>query len=70
MVVAPSSSGKIRVDGKTDGAKYKAILEENLLESAEDLRLWRRFTYQQGDHKNKARATLEWFKTKHIHVSS
>uniref|UniRef100_A0A6I8Q9Z7 Uncharacterized protein n=1 Tax=Xenopus tropicalis TaxID=8364 RepID=A0A6I8Q9Z7_XENTR len=59
----------VRVDGKMDGAKYRAILEENLLESAEDLRLGRRFTFQQdNDPKHKARATMEWFKTKHIHV--
>uniref|UniRef100_A0AAY4D8I4 Tc1-like transposase DDE domain-containing protein n=1 Tax=Denticeps clupeoides TaxID=299321 RepID=A0AAY4D8I4_9TELE len=38
-------------------------------ESAKDLRLGRRFTFQQDkDAKHKARATMEWFKTKHIHV--
>uniref|UniRef100_A0A803JA48 Tc1-like transposase DDE domain-containing protein n=1 Tax=Xenopus tropicalis TaxID=8364 RepID=A0A803JA48_XENTR len=65
-----AGTGKlVRVDGKMDGAKYSAILEENLLESAKDLRLGRRFTFQQdNDPKHKARATMEWFKTKHIHV--
>uniref|UniRef100_A0A803JNW0 Tc1-like transposase DDE domain-containing protein n=1 Tax=Xenopus tropicalis TaxID=8364 RepID=A0A803JNW0_XENTR len=65
-----AGTGKlVRVDGKMDGAKYRAILEENLLESAKDLRLGRRFTFQQdNDPKHKARATMEWFKTKHIHV--
>ena len=59
----------VRVDGKTDGARYRGILEENLLESAKDLRLGRRFTFQQDtDPKHKARATMEWFKTKHIHM--
>uniref|UniRef100_A0A803KCR5 Tc1-like transposase DDE domain-containing protein n=1 Tax=Xenopus tropicalis TaxID=8364 RepID=A0A803KCR5_XENTR len=54
-----------------DGAKYRAILEETLLESAKDLRLGRRFTFQQdNDPKHKARATMEWFKTKHIHHHS
>ncbi|KAL0201197.1 hypothetical protein M9458_004384, partial [Cirrhinus mrigala] len=55
-----AGTGKlVRVDGKMDGAKYRAILEENLLE----------FTFQQdNDPKHKARATMEWFKTKHIHV--
>uniref|UniRef100_A0AAY4BHR9 Tc1-like transposase DDE domain-containing protein n=1 Tax=Denticeps clupeoides TaxID=299321 RepID=A0AAY4BHR9_9TELE len=57
----------VRVDGKTDGAKY--ILEENLLESAKDLRLGQRFTFQQdNDPKHKVRETMEWFKTKYIHV--
>uniref|UniRef100_A0A803JX04 Transposase Tc1-like domain-containing protein n=1 Tax=Xenopus tropicalis TaxID=8364 RepID=A0A803JX04_XENTR len=65
-----TGTGKlVRVDGKMDGAKYRAILEENLLESAKDLRLGRRFTFQQdNDPKHKARATMKWFKTKHIHV--
>ncbi|KAL0150495.1 hypothetical protein M9458_054312 [Cirrhinus mrigala] len=45
-----AGTGKlVRVDGKMDGAKYKAILEENLLESAKDLRLGRRFTFQQDN---------------------
>ena len=59
----------VRADGKMDGAKYGAILEENLLESAKDLRLGRRFTFQQdNDPKHKARARMEWFKIKHIYV--
>uniref|UniRef100_A0A803JWW4 Transposase Tc1-like domain-containing protein n=1 Tax=Xenopus tropicalis TaxID=8364 RepID=A0A803JWW4_XENTR len=68
--LSSAGTGKlVRVDGKMDGAKYRAILEENLLESAKDLRLGRRFTFQQdNDPKHKARATMEWFKTKHIHV--
>ena len=54
---------------KMDGAKYRTILEENLLESAKDLRIGRRFTFQQdNDPKHKARATMEWFKTKQIPV--
>uniref|UniRef100_A0AAR2K3W5 Tc1-like transposase DDE domain-containing protein n=1 Tax=Pygocentrus nattereri TaxID=42514 RepID=A0AAR2K3W5_PYGNA len=65
-----AGTGKlVKVDGKMDGAKYRAILEENLLESAKDLRLGRRFTFQQdNDPKHKARATMEWFKKKNIHV--
>ncbi len=55
--------------GEMDGAKYRAILEENLLESAKDLRLGWSFTFQQdNDPQHKARATVEWFKTKHVHV--
>lgn len=65
-----AGTGKlVRVDGKMDGAKYRAILEENLLEAAKDLRLGRRFTFQQdNDPKHTARATMEWFRSKNIHV--
>ena len=52
-----------------DAAKYRTILEENLLESAKALRLGLRFTFQQdNDPKHTARATMEWFRSKHIHV--
>ena len=45
-----TGTGKlVRVDGKMDGAKYRAILEENLLEAAKDLRLGRRFIFQQDN---------------------
>ena len=41
----------------------------NLLESAKDLRLGRRFIFQQDNKpKHTARATMEWFRSKHIHV--
>jgi hypothetical protein len=35
-----------RTEGKMNGAKYREILDENLLHSAQDLRLGRRFTFQ------------------------
>ena len=57
----------VRVDGKMDGARFREILEENL--PAKDLRLGWRFTFQQdNDPKHTARATMEWFTSKHIHV--
>lgn len=60
-------TGKLfRVDGKMDGAKYRAILEDNLLEAAKDLNLGRRFTFRQDtDPKHTARTTMEF---KNIHV--
>ena len=52
-----------------DGAKYRQILEENLLQSAKDLRLGRRFTFQQdNDPKHTAKVTLEWLKNKNVNV--
>ena len=45
------------------------ILDENLLESAMDLKLGRRFTFQQNsDPKHKSKATLEWLNKKKINV--
>ena len=57
------------VEGKMDGAKYRTILEENLLESAKDLRLGWSFTFQQDNEpKHTVRAIMEWFRSKNMHV--
>ncbi|MGH0118219.1 UNVERIFIED_CONTAM: hypothetical protein FKN15_050814 [Acipenser sinensis] len=62
-----AGTGKlVRIEGMMDGAKYREILEGNLFQSSRDLRLGRRFTFQQdNDPKHTAKATLEWFKGKH-----
>jgi hypothetical protein len=53
----------VRIEAKMNGAKYKEILEENLLQTIWDLRLWRRFTFQQdNDPKHTAKAPQEWFR--------
>lgn len=50
-------------------AKYRQILEENLFQSARDLGLGRRFTFQQdNDRKHKAKATMEWLSRKKVNV--
>jgi hypothetical protein len=55
--------------GMMDGAKYREILEGNLFQSPRDLRLGRRFTFQQDhDPEHTAKATLEWIKGKHLNV--
>ena len=52
-----------------DGAKYRRILDENLPESAMNLKLGQRFTFQQeNDPKHKAKATLGWLNKKVINV--
>ena len=52
-----------------DGAKYRDIHEQNLFRSVSDLRLGRRFTFQQDtDPKQSAKATLGWFKGKRVNV--
>ena len=59
----------VKIEGITNGAKYRQILEENLLQSAKDLRLRRRFTFQQDNNpKNTAKATLEWLQNKKVKV--
>ncbi len=39
----------VAIEGKMNAAKYSDILDENLLQSAQDLRLGRRFTLQQDN---------------------
>ena len=65
-----SGTGKlVRIEGMIDGAKYREILVGNLFKSSRDLRLGRRFTFQQDNEpKHTAKATLELFKGKHLNV--
>ena len=50
-----------RVEGKMNRAKCREILNENLPKSAQDLRLGRRFTFQQDNNpKHTAKTTQEW----------
>ncbi|MGH0145253.1 UNVERIFIED_CONTAM: hypothetical protein FKN15_004921 [Acipenser sinensis] len=59
----------VKIEGRMDGAKYREILQENLLQSAKKLKLGRKFTFQQdNDPKHKAKATLEWLKNKKVNV--
>ena len=37
----------VRIKAKMNGAKYSQILDENLLQITQDLRLGKRFTFQQ-----------------------
>jgi hypothetical protein len=52
-----------------NGAKYREILDENLLQSTQDLRLGRRFTFQQDNNpKHTAKTTQEWLQDKSLNV--
>ena len=60
---------QVRIEGKMNGEKYREILDENLLQSAQDLRLGRRFTFQQyNDPKHTAKTTQEWLRDKSLNV--
>ena len=48
----------VRIESKMNGANDREILDENLLQSAQDLRLERRFPFQQdNDPKHTAKPT-------------
>ena len=52
-----------------NGAKYVEIIDENLLQSPQDLRLWRRFTLQQdNDPTHTAKTMQEWLWDKSLNV--
>ena len=58
---------KEMIDGKMNGEKYREILDENLLQSSEDLRLGRRFIFQQdNDPKHTAKTIQEWLRDKSL----
>ncbi|KAK1801386.1 hypothetical protein P4O66_023067, partial [Electrophorus voltai] len=59
----------VRVEGKMNAAMYRDILEENLLQSALDLRLGRRFIFHQdNDPKHTAKITKEWLQYNSVNV--
>ena len=54
----------VRIEGKMNGAKYREILDENLLQIAQVVRLGRRFTFQQDNNpKHTAKTTRSGFGT-------
>ena len=59
----------VRIEGKINRAKYREILDENLFQSAQDLRLGRRFTFQQNnDPKHTAKTMQEWLWDRSLNV--
>uniref|UniRef100_A0AAZ3SH51 Tc1-like transposase DDE domain-containing protein n=1 Tax=Oncorhynchus tshawytscha TaxID=74940 RepID=A0AAZ3SH51_ONCTS len=65
-----SGTGRlVRIEGKMNGAKYREILDKNLLQSVQDLRLGRRFTFQQNnDPKHTAKTMQKWLRDKSLNV--
>ena len=71
MFLAAGSGRLVRIEGKMNGAKYREILDENLLQSAQDLRLGRRFTFQQDNNlKHTAKPKQEWLQDKSLNILS
>jgi hypothetical protein len=59
----------VRIEGKMNGGKYREILDENMLQSAQDLRLGRKFTFQQdNDLKHTAKTMQDWLRDKSLNV--
>ncbi|KAG2464911.1 TCB2 transposase, partial [Polypterus senegalus] len=59
----------VAIEGKMNVAKYRDILDKNLLQSAKDLRLGRRFTFQQdNDPKHTTKITKEWLHNNSVTV--
>ena len=68
--IPSAGTGKlVRIEGMMDGTKYREILEGNLFCLPE---IWdwdgSSPSKQDNDPKHTAKATLEWFKVKHLNV--
>ena len=59
----------VRIEAKRNRTKYTEILDDKLLRSFQDLRLGRRFTFQQDkDLKHTAKTKQEWLGDKSLNV--
>ncbi|KAG2465867.1 TCB1 transposase, partial [Polypterus senegalus] len=66
---AAGTGRTVRIKGKMTAAMYRDILDENLLQSALDLRLGRRFIFQQdNDPKHTAKISKEWLQDNSVNV--
>ena len=55
---AAGTGRRVRIEAKMNGAKYRTIRDENLLQSAQDLRLGQKCTFQQDNNpKHTAKTT-------------
>jgi hypothetical protein len=58
----------VRIEGKMKGAKYREILDENLLQSTQDLRLVLEGEPSTNKSKYTAKTMREWFRDKSLNV--
>jgi hypothetical protein len=56
---APGTGRLVRIVANMNRAKYREIRDENLLQSAQDLRLWRRFTFRQDNNPKYTAKTVQ-----------
>ncbi len=63
------TEGHIRVEQKLNAPKYRDGLNETPVQSIQNLRMGRRFTFQHdNDPKHTAKATQEWLKDNSVNV--
>ena len=66
---AAGTGALVRTEGKMDRAKYRQILEENLMPSARMLSMGRRFTFQHdNDPKHTAKLSTQRLKEEKVNV--
>ena len=69
MFLTAGTGRLVRIEGKMNGAKYREVIDENRLQSAQDLRLGKRFIFHQdNDPKHTAKTTQEWLQDKSVNV--
>ena len=67
--LAAGTERLVRIETKMNVAKYREILDENLIQSAQDLRLGRKFTFQKhNDPMNTPKTMHEWLWDKSLNV--
>ena len=65
---AAGTGRPVKIGETMNGAIHRQILEENLLQSAKDLRLWGRFMFQQNNDTSIQPKQHEWFQNKNVKV--
>ena len=65
-----SSAGIVTFEGQIDGAKYREILQDNLLQSAKKTKAWEKLHLSAETlvPMHNAKATQEWFNNEKVNV--